>query len=98
MLTVAQQTSLLQIYVAGNNENFSGLHVKYRIRFFPDFSQIRIFSTEIHKSPQYQISRKSVYWEPLTRRHTDGRTYMTKLVALFATMRTRLQMDFSRNK
>jgi hypothetical protein len=30
----------------------------------PDFSQSWMFSTHFHKSPQYQISHKSVQWEP----------------------------------
>jgi len=29
-----------------------------------DFNQIWFFKTDFHKSPQYQISMKSVQWEP----------------------------------
>jgi hypothetical protein len=52
------------------------LHVK-RLKFLPDFNQIWIFSTDFHGASQYQMSRKSVQWEP--RRHvpTEGQTKST---------------------
>jgi hypothetical protein len=46
------------------------LYVKCPI-FWPDFNEIWNFSTKFHESLQYQISRKSVQWEP---RWMCGRT------------------------
>jgi hypothetical protein len=52
----------------------------------PDFNQIWIFSTDFHRSPQYQISRKFVQWEPLcymrTDRRKDRRKDMTKVISV----------------
>jgi hypothetical protein len=55
MLTVAQQTSLLRIYVAGNNENFSGLHVKYRISFFPILAKLGFSQLKFIKVPSIKF-------------------------------------------
>jgi len=64
---------LLQIYVLGNDNTHSDPHVKFPI-FLPEFKQICIFSTDFDKSPQCQISRKSVHWEPRWYMRTDRRT------------------------
>jgi hypothetical protein len=50
---------------------------------------IWIFSTDFHKSTQYQISRQSVQWEPGWYMRVDGRTWRNSW-ALVATMRTRV--------
>jgi hypothetical protein len=58
--------------------NVKILHVKYPL-FLSDFNQIWIFCTEFRKSLKYQISSKSVQWEPTcsmrTVRRTGRRTY-----------------------
>jgi len=50
-----------------------GIHVKCPI-LSSDFNQICCFSTGFRKSFQYQISRKSVRWEPLWYKRTHGMT------------------------
>ena len=64
---------LWPIYVTGNNKKNAGLHVKCPIVLY-DFNQIWISSKDFHKSPQYQVSRKSVRWDPRSCMRTDGRT------------------------
>jgi hypothetical protein len=60
------------------------LHVKCLI-FLSDFNQTSSFATEFRKSPQQQITRKSVQWEPRwhmrTNGQTDSRTNMAKLIS-----------------
>jgi len=41
----------------------SGLHVKYPL-FLSEFNETQIFSTVFQKILNYQISGKSVQWEP----------------------------------
>ena len=50
---------LRQLSIAGNNQKYLGLHVKCLI-CLPDFNQFSTFSTNVHRSPRYQISRKRV--------------------------------------
>jgi hypothetical protein len=54
---------LRQIYVAGNNKTYLGLHVKCPI-LLSDFNQIWSFSTDFRKGPRNQSARTSVQWEP----------------------------------
>jgi len=49
------------------------LHVKYRL-FLSDFNETYIFSTDFRIVLRYQISWKSVRWEPSSMR-TDGQTW-----------------------
>jgi hypothetical protein len=48
-------------------------HVKYSL-FLPDINKIWLFSTYFRKTLEYQISRKSVHWEPSCSRRTCRRT------------------------
>ena len=51
------------------------------VRFF---NQIWIFFTDFRKKLKYQISSKSVQWEPsCSRGRTDGQTDLTKLIVAF---------------
>jgi hypothetical protein len=55
-------------------------HMKYSL-FLSDFNKIRIFSTDFRKLLKYQISWKSVRWEPCCSMwRTDGQTDKTKLI------------------
>ena len=54
---------LWQMYVTNNNKTYLSLHVNSKI-FLLDFNQIWVFLTDFHKSSQYQISQKSIQWEP----------------------------------
>jgi hypothetical protein len=49
----------------------SGLHVKYPV-YLSDFNETRIFSTVFWKILKYQISGKSIPWEPSCCMWTDG--------------------------
>jgi hypothetical protein len=51
---------------------YIGLHVKYPL-FFSDFYEASVLSTDCRKILRYQISLKSVQWEPGSMR-TDGQT------------------------
>jgi len=51
------------IFVASNSKMYLGLHVSCVI-FLSDFKRIWICSTDFLKSPKYQISQKSVQWQP----------------------------------
>ena len=64
------------------------LHVKYPL-FLSDCNEILIFSIDFRKSLKYQVSLKSVQWEPSSMR-TDGHDEANK--TLFAILRTRLKM------
>jgi len=58
---------------------YIGLHVKYP-QFLSDFNETSILSTDCQQIFQYQISCKSVQWEPSFSMRTDGRKDMTKLI------------------
>jgi len=51
---------------------YIGPHVKYRL-FLSDFNEPRFFSMHFRKIFKYQISSKSVQWEPSSMQ-TDGQT------------------------
>jgi len=51
---------------------YIGLHVKYPL-LLHDFNGTLIFLTHFRKILKYQISLKSVYWEPSCTMRTDGR-------------------------
>jgi len=52
---------LWRIYVTGNTKS---VHVKGPVFFIFYFNQIWSPSTHFQRSPIYQISRKSIQWEP----------------------------------
>ena len=54
-------------------------HVKYPL-FLSDFNETLIFSTDFRKEPKYQVSSKSVRWEPNC---SIGQTDVTKLIVSF---------------
>jgi len=62
---------LWRLTVAGNNKLYSCLHAKR-----PILIKYGISKTDFHKRPPYEISRKSVQWEPhwyvRTDRWTNG--------------------------
>jgi hypothetical protein len=66
-----------------------GLHVKYLL-FLPNINGTRIFPIDFLKTLKYQISWKSVQWEPscstLTDRHDEANS------RFFAILRTGLKM------
>jgi hypothetical protein len=57
---------------------YSGVHVKYQL-FFSEFNETWIFLADFRKILKYQISRKSIQWEPSFSIPTDR----TKLIAAF---------------
>ena len=65
---------------------YIGLHVQYPL-FLPDFNKTLIFLTDFPKVLKYQISWKSVQWEPNCSMRNNGRTDrctdMTKLIIAF---------------
>jgi hypothetical protein len=61
---------------------YIGLHVKYPL-FLSDFNETWIFSADFRKILKYQISLKSVQWQPCCSVLTDGRIDITKLIVAF---------------
>jgi hypothetical protein len=55
-------------------------HVRYRL-FLLDFKETRVFSKEFRKILKYQMSQKSLKWEPSCCMPTDRQT--TKLILTF---------------
>jgi hypothetical protein len=66
--------------------SYIGLEVKYPL-FLSDFDETWIFSTYFRKILKYQISWKSVKWEPSgsmrADARTDIRTCVTKIIIAF---------------
>ena len=61
---------------------YIGLHVKYQL-FLSDFNETWIFSKDFLKILKYQISWKSVQWQPSCSMQTDGQTDATNLIIAF---------------
>ena len=60
----------------------TGIHVKCPL-FLSHLNETWIFSTDFRKVLKYQISLKSVKWEPSCSMRTDRLTDMTELIAAF---------------
>jgi hypothetical protein len=75
--------------------NIYDLCVKYPL-FLLDLHETWTFWTDFWKILRYQISWKSVQWEPSSVR-TDGQTDMTKLIVAFAILRKHLTTDVFTN-
>jgi hypothetical protein len=58
----------------GRSKMYIGFHVTY-ILFLSDFNETWIFSTYFRKILKYQISWKSVVWEPSCSIRTNGHTW-----------------------
>jgi len=67
----SKKALLRRFNVPGNNRTYWGLHVTC-LMFLPDFHKIWNVSTDFFRSPQYQISRQSVLWDPCWYMGTDG--------------------------
>jgi len=61
---------------------YIGLHVKYPL-FLSDFNDTWIFLIDFLKTLSYQISLKSVQWEPSCSMRTDGRADIMYLIVVF---------------
>jgi len=59
----SKKALLRRFNVPGNNKTYWGLRVTC-LMFLPDFHKIWNVSTDFLTSPQYQISRQSVQWDP----------------------------------
>jgi len=62
------------------SKKYTALHVKYPL-FLSDFNDTSIFSTDFRKIIKYQISWKSVQWEPTGR--TEGHEDATSRFSQF---------------
>jgi hypothetical protein len=51
--------------------------------FLSNVNQIWIFLMDVHKSPHYQISQKSIQWELHWRMRMDRQKDTTKLIGAF---------------
>jgi hypothetical protein len=57
----------------GDKHTYIGLYLKYPL-FLSNFIEMWNFATDVHKTPEYQISWKSVTWKQSCSMRTDGRT------------------------
>jgi len=61
---------------------YIGLYVKFPL-LLADFNETCILRTNFCKASKYQISWKSVQWEPSCSLRTEGQTDMMKLIVAF---------------
>jgi len=66
---------LWRFCVDGNNNIYLRFHLKCPLILL-DINKIWIFYTDFHKNPHYQISRKSIQWEPRGYMQEDRQTDM----------------------
>jgi len=93
---VLHNNALWHNYAVGKNNSRWRLYVRRSI-LFSDVNQIYNRSEDFHRSAQCKILGKSVHWQPRWYMQSEGRTWRNSL-ALFATMRMRLQTHFSNGK
>jgi hypothetical protein len=72
---------------------YTDIHVRYPL-FLSDINETWIFSTDFRKILKYEISRKSVKWEPNCGMRSDRQTDMTKLIMAFRILPKRLRNKF----
>jgi hypothetical protein len=72
---------------------YIGLHVKYLL-FLSDVNEMWHFSTDFLNIPRYQISWKSVQWEPSSSMRTDASKYLSNPSLCFTiTRRWSIQIE-----
>jgi len=75
----SKKVLLWRLNIADNNKTFLSLHVRYPI-FLPDFNEIWIFSTDLHKVPSIRFHGNT---SSESRADACGQADMTKTIRAF---------------
>jgi hypothetical protein len=75
---------------------YIGLHVKYQT-YLSEFNETWIFCTDFRKISKYQMSRKSIQWEPSCSIWKDGQMNMSNLIVMFRNFVNASKTDWTRN-